>query len=178
MIRTAFICAAWSAAERVREFHFSLSIIDIQPLSRWAEDAAPGAEDVTQLPPHVRYSAWHDNRYAIANADAVVILADTACREAFQEIEYARILSKPIVWIGRETLTPDAEFAKVARVATVEEAVRTLRQWNGGFEIGQPVTIPLEAFGVSSDAPARPSTLTVTAVDREAGVVTLTAEEE
>lgn len=105
MIRSAFICAAWSWAHRVREMHAALRDAGVTPLSLWAEHANGEADALHDFSHEQLEQFWYGNREGIAAADVVVMLADSPAREAFQEIEYARMIGRQIVWVGRDTLT-------------------------------------------------------------------------
>lgn len=126
-----FVAAAWLESARVRELHSSLRAIDIEVLSIWAEKdgaIAGSSEDLASLSDGELLTLWYENREGIADCDVFIILADTPGREAFAEAEYARILGKPIVWVGRDTLTTATpKTGTYYRVDSDAEALQTVR---------------------------------------------------
>jgi hypothetical protein len=118
---SVFICAAFSAAPLVRSMHTTLRARGVTCLSGWADEAGDEPEDLERFSEGDLYGFWFKNRDGISRADTIIVLADTPMREGHAECEYARMLGKRIVWVGRPTLT--ATIADFIRVATPIEAI-------------------------------------------------------
>lgn len=123
-----YVIAAYTAAPEVRILHTRLRMAGHEPTSSWAEEAT-GPEDLASLTPGQCGAIWDRNDQDMIDANVVVVLADTPCREGFFEAQRAFDLRKRIVWVGRPTLTVRAYIGPASRlvvVADVDAALRAL----------------------------------------------------
>ncbi|HEV8658926.1 MAG TPA: hypothetical protein VGS96_09860 [Thermoanaerobaculia bacterium] len=102
-----FVAAAWACAPRVRALHGALRAAGCVPRSHWA-DESDGSEamEFSDLSSDEDIDvAWRANREGICESHVVIVLADTPTREGHAEAEYARMMGKSILWVGKPTLT-------------------------------------------------------------------------
>jgi hypothetical protein len=120
---TAFIAAGYSWASKVRDIHRRLRAHGITCLSTWADDA-DGPENFADYTDAELRLARASNYAGVEQADVVIFLADSPAREAFLEVAAAIHQGKPIVWIGRDTLSTRVEaFPTVTRFRWTEDAL-------------------------------------------------------
>ena len=123
-----YVIGAYESSPAVRLLHTRLRMAGHEPTSSWAEEAT-GPEDLTALSTAECRAIWDRNDQDMIDANVVVVLADTPCREGFFEAQRAFDLRKRIVWVGRPTLTVRAYIGPASRlvvVADVDAALRAL----------------------------------------------------
>jgi putative intracellular protease/amidase len=117
-----YIIASYQSAGDVRAIHDALRTAGHEPTSSWAETAA-GPEDLASLTAQECGAIWDRNDADLLDADVVMVLADTPCREGFLEAQRAMDLRKRIVWIGRPVLSVRAYIGPASRLVVVGSVV-------------------------------------------------------
>lgn len=127
-MKYAYVIAAYTSAPQVRALHDRLRTIGIEPTSSWAEEAH-GPEALEALSTQACRAIWTRNDRDMREADVVIVLADTPCREGFMEAARAYYDGRQdMVWVGRPTLTSRAWVDGCVTVVDVDAAVALLSE--------------------------------------------------
>lgn len=120
-----YVASPFPNALFIREIvHPRLERIGITPTSRWVEHAS-GSEDFSRFTPASLRAAATRNDDALRSSDAVLLVdLDGAGRETYGEVRLALEWLKPVVWLGRLTLS--AFRPCVTRVEGLDDAMRVL----------------------------------------------------
>lgn len=136
MSLSVYVAAPYEDARIVCDVvHARMRKIGIKPMSRWAEQAN-GAEnfalfDVEQLR---RFAAQNDAD--VLGSDALLVMAKPgAGGEMFAEARFGLDRGKPIIWLGRRTLS--AWRKHVVRAADLDHALEMLERMNLAHHDGQ-----------------------------------------
>lgn len=103
---TCYVAGPYSSAAFIREHvHARLRQHRVLPTSRWAEDAH-GSEDFSKYSPERLKEFGRANDADLRGSD-VLFLVDLAGvgRETYAEARFALLLGKPVVWLGRYSLS-------------------------------------------------------------------------
>jgi hypothetical protein len=125
-----YVAASTKWLGKVKAIHERLRAHGIECVSAWV-DAIPCDSSGVPLPEDferhtaAELKAAHAANYAaIDGSDVVVFLADSPAREGFFEAFYAMINRKPVVWVGRDTLsTRIGAFPTVVRFKWEQDAL-------------------------------------------------------
>lgn len=132
MIRV-YVAGPYSSAAFIREHvHERLRQLRIQPTSRWAEDAH-GAEDFSKYS-HERLRELGLSNDADLESSHALLLVDLAGmgRETYAEVRLALLRGKPVVWLGRHSLS--AYRDGVTRAEDLDEALSFLVELRDAHE--------------------------------------------
>lgn len=124
MTFSVYICAPFDDGAFVRVVHERLEALGISPSSTWVTEA-DGAEDFTRFAPvELRRIAERNDR-DIRGSHIVLVLDEAGRgRETCAEARIALEWGKPVVWVGRPTLSTWRR--NVVRAETIDEAIETL----------------------------------------------------
>lgn len=121
-IETVYVASPYARHARVRGIHGQLIEAGLTPTSTWAELAMKGPDDTL--------TAFDVDRADIARSDAMFALLDFPDgKETYCEIEVARTMGIPIVFIGHLlplALQREALLGRALKVETIEDGVRIL----------------------------------------------------
>ena len=116
-----YVAAPYADTDIVRSVHDRLRALDIEPTSRWADNAT-GPESFAGLSPEDLRGIAEANDRDLARANVVLVLSrHGAGAETYAEARYALTLGLPVVWVGRLTLS--AWRAGVTRCDGVDEGI-------------------------------------------------------
>lgn len=124
-----YVAAPFIKADEVRDFHRALGERGFGVTSDWAHSAeANGPEDLVSMRQGEREEIANHNDECVANAHAVVALCYRGLgKEMFCECTLARLLGKPVVWVGDPAIMPLSAFRRGSvRVTHLELALQTL----------------------------------------------------
>ena len=125
---SVYVAAPFSDADIVRSVHARLADIGIFAASSWAEHAI-GREDFSKYTPDElrRFAAVNDADLRLADV-CLVLARYGAGAEMFAEARLAIEWGKPVVWVGRRTLSSWRDG--VTYCETLEEALRAIDGWS------------------------------------------------
>lgn len=131
-----YVCAPYADGAVVRTMvHPALRERGFLPTSSWADEAF-GPEDFARFSPSALRSACARNDADLRGSDIVLVLArHGAGSEMFAEARIASEWGKPLVWVGRRTLS--AWRSGVVLVESLDDAFDTLERmktpWVEGY---------------------------------------------
>ena len=127
-VRRVYVAAPFEDAHRVCEIHERLRQFGIEPTSDWAVGAY-GPEALHEHSADRLRGFALGNDVSIRRADAILVLARAGVGgEMFAEARYAWDLRKPIVWVGRRTLSAYREGVVLAE--DTDDALNTIWSWS------------------------------------------------
>ena len=121
-----YIASAWKDHPTVRAMHIAIRALGHTPTSTWAETARGELDDLDMMTDDDVEAQWHVNHEAAADADIVIVRADSGGRETFAEAHTALMAGCKVVWVGRETLSARRFGQQVKRVTSDAEAIAWL----------------------------------------------------
>ncbi len=133
-----YVAAPYADAALVRDVHSRLGEYDVGYTSQWAV-RADGPEDISRYTVEARRNEAYANDAAVKACDVCLVLArEGAGGEMFAEARLAQEWEKPIVWVGRRTLSAWREG--VIRVEDLDQAIERIIRIKALYRIwGQKV---------------------------------------
>lgn len=121
---SVYVCSPYANAAFVRVIHERLLALSITPMSTWAANAH-GSEDFSRMTAEaLRRAAAKNDADLMASDVALVYDPDGRGRETYAEVARALIWHKPIVWVGRLSLS--AWRSPVIRAEDLDAGIATL----------------------------------------------------
>lgn len=124
---SVYVCSPYSTAAEVRALHTQMRCFGIIPCSLWAEHALEhnDAEDFTKFSADELRIIAEANDADLMRADVVLVWSrETGGRETYAECARAQVAGKPVLWLGRRTLS--AYRAATTIVEDSDEAIRLI----------------------------------------------------
>lgn len=119
-----YVAGPYGDAAFVRVIHEKLRALDMVPTSRWAESAA-GPEDFSVMTEASLRKTAAENDADLRGSDVCLVVSRAgAGGEMFAESRIALEWGKPLVWVGRRTLS--AWRSGVVRVEGLSEGLAEL----------------------------------------------------
>lgn len=111
-----YVAAPFEKGPFVLSLHSKLEALGHEPVSRWAHEAGGGKDALHTLSQQALLGLCAINDKDVVRADVLVALVSPGLgKEMYCEAAFARLLGKPIVWVGDEAWMPLSAFRRKSR---------------------------------------------------------------
>lgn len=131
-----YVAAPFENGPIVRELHERLSSLGHEPVGRWVAEAGGGKDGLHRLSISKISSLLDTNDEDVVSSDVLVALVTPGMgKEMFCEAALARLLRKPVIWVGREEWLPLSAFRpgawRTESIATLMSMLKDLATTDG-----------------------------------------------